>query len=110
MQSISSWKHSEQVLAANSPTTTQGRSKQDLEATLKKSGGLDSMRDNEGEAAAHGIYYDDTEYDYMQHLRVVGQSMDSHLVEAPKKNDTKGKGKALSLTLKEEEEHRAKVD
>lgn len=68
------------------------------------------MRDNEGEAAAHGIYYDDTEYDYMQHLRIVGQSMDSHLVEAPKKNDTKGKGKALSLTLKEEEEHRAKVD
>lgn len=28
-----------------------------------------SIRDNEGEAAEYGVYYDDTEYDYMQHLR-----------------------------------------
>ena len=27
------------------------------------------LRDNEGEAAEYGIYYDDTEYDYMQHMR-----------------------------------------
>ncbi|KAG6030957.1 hypothetical protein E4U41_007728 [Claviceps citrina] len=27
------------------------------------------IRANEGEAASHGVYYDDTEYDYMQHLR-----------------------------------------
>lgn len=68
------------------------------------------MRANEGEAASFGIYYDDSKYDYMQHLRVVGQNVDAQLVEAPRRNDTKGKGKALSLTLKEEEEHRAAVD
>ncbi|CUS10954.1 unnamed protein product [Tuber aestivum] len=28
-----------------------------------------SLRKNEGEAAMHGVYYDDTEYDYMQHMR-----------------------------------------
>ncbi|CAH0024247.1 unnamed protein product [Clonostachys rhizophaga] len=27
------------------------------------------IRDNEGEAASYGVYFDDTEYDYMQHLR-----------------------------------------
>jgi protein LTV1 len=32
------------------------------------------VRDNEGEAAEHGIYYDDTEYDYMQHMRDLGAS------------------------------------
>lgn len=68
------------------------------------------MRPNEGEAAGFGIFYDDSKYDYMQHLRVVGQNVDAQLVEAPRRNDAKGKGKALSLTLKEEEEHRAAVD
>lgn len=28
-----------------------------------------AIRANEGEAASHGIYFDDTEYDYMQHMR-----------------------------------------
>lgn len=28
-----------------------------------------NIRDNEGEAASYGVYFDDTEYDYMQHLR-----------------------------------------
>ncbi|KAI1075651.1 Low temperature viability protein [Whalleya microplaca] len=27
------------------------------------------VRPNEGEAASYGVYYDDSEYDYMQHLR-----------------------------------------
>ena len=33
-----------------------------------------SLRDNEGEAAEHGIFYDDTEYDYMQHMRDLGSA------------------------------------
>ncbi|EPE04264.1 low temperature viability protein [Ophiostoma piceae UAMH 11346] len=33
---------------------------------------VENIRDNEGEAASHGVYYDDTEYDYMQHLREIG--------------------------------------
>ncbi|KAK3717830.1 Protein ltv1 [Vermiconidia calcicola] len=30
------------------------------------------VRPNEGEAAQHGVFYDDTEYDYMQHMRDLG--------------------------------------
>lgn len=43
------------------------------------------------------MYYDDSDYDYMQHLRGVGDSpadISSTLVEAPRKNDVKGKGRA----------------
>lgn len=32
---------------------------------------FDNLRENEGEAANHGIFYDDTSYDYMQHLREI---------------------------------------
>lgn len=41
---------------------------------------------NVGEASLYGIYYDDTEYDYMQHLRTVGvqeDGVESVLIEAP---------------------------
>jgi protein LTV1 len=52
-----------------------------------------SIRDNEGEAANYGVYYDDTEYDYMQHLRDIGEGTgEAVFVEAdPVLN--KGKGK-----------------
>lgn len=54
--------------------------------------GSGAVRKNEGEAANYGIYYDDTKYDYMQHLRELGTgSGDSHFVEAKSKD--KGKGK-----------------
>ena len=49
-----------------------------------------------GEASLYGIYYDDTEYDYMQHLRAVGEhedGVDSVLIEAPSTSKTKGKTK-----------------
>lgn len=32
------------------------------------------IRDNEGEAANYGIFFDDTKYDYMQHLKPIGAS------------------------------------
>lgn len=49
------------------------------------------IRENEGEAAQHGVYYDDTEYDYMQHLRDLNSgSGESYFVEAPVR---KAKGK-----------------
>lgn len=31
-----------------------------------------SFRPHEGEAAQHGVFFDDTEYDYMQHMRDLG--------------------------------------
>lgn len=53
---------------------------------------VDQIRDNEGEAANHGIYYDDSEYDYMQHMRDLGAgSGEVHFIEA---SATKNKGKA----------------
>jgi protein LTV1 len=54
---------------------------------------VEKIRENEGEAANYGIYYDDTEYDYMQHMRDLGSgSGDAQFLEAPLKKE-KGKGK-----------------
>ena len=77
------------------------KSRSDLESELFGSeDGEDEgprLRDNEGEAAEYGIYYDDTEYDYMQHMRELNGgngSGESYFVEAPvKKEKGKGKGK-----------------
>ena len=44
-----------------------------------------NVRDNEGEAANYGIYYDDSEYDYMQHMRILGASNEAYFIEAPAK-------------------------
>lgn len=79
------------------------KNRNDLEAELfgsSESSVLSAVRDNEGEAAEHGVYFDDTEYDYMQHIRDINAgsgSGESYFVEAVIKNkDGKGKGK-LSL-------------
>jgi protein LTV1 len=56
-----------------------------------------SVRQNEGEAANYGIYYDDSKYDYMQHLRELGTaSGNSYFVDAAP-NKGKGKGKTMKL-------------
>ncbi|WWC65848.1 uncharacterized protein I303_108470 [Kwoniella dejecticola CBS 10117] len=61
------------------------------------------IRRNEGEAAAYGITYDDSSYDYMSHLKTVGGGgIDSFLIAAPRgsgvargmKSTGKGKGRA----------------
>ncbi|RKF54824.1 Protein LTV1 [Golovinomyces cichoracearum] len=54
---------------------------------------VEKIRANEGEAATHGIYYDDTEYDYMQHMRDLGTgSGESYFVDAHL-TKTRNKGK-----------------
>ena len=78
------------------------KTREDLEEEL----GLDpsAVRGNEGEAADYGIYYDDTEYDYMQHMRDLGSSSDGFFVEPPSRPQAprKGKGKqSLEEALKE---------
>ncbi|KAF8865848.1 Low temperature viability protein [Acephala macrosclerotiorum] len=51
----------------------------------------EQIRGNEGEAANYGIYYDDTDYDYMQHMRDLGSGGgEAYFVEAPA---PKNKGK-----------------
>jgi len=61
---------------------------------------VDEIRQNEGEAAEYGIFFDDTEYDYMQHLRTVGEQPDAVLLEAPGQKD-KGKGKSKEIVFGE---------
>lgn len=61
------------------------------------------IRENEGEAANYGIYYDDTEYDYMQHMRDIGSgSGEAFFVEAKSLKNEKGKQKqSLEEALKQ---------
>ena len=85
------------------------KNRNDLEAELfgiAESSSFPSVRDNEGQAAEHGIYFDDTEYDYMQHIRDLNAGSgngESYFVEAATKNkDGKGKEKvSLEEALRE---------
>lgn len=64
----------------------------------------ESIRANEGEAAEHGIFFDDTDYDYMQHMRDIGTGgTEAVFVEAAPlaKQGGKGKGKEKSPSLDE---------
>ena len=74
----------------------------DLDEEFGLSGGL---RANEGEAAEYGIFYDDSGYDYMQHLRDLGGGSGGEVawVEAPRtsQKEKKGKGKKLEDALRE---------
>lgn len=86
------------------------KNRNDLEAELfgpTESTSFAGIRENEGQAAEHGVYFDDTEYDYMQHIRDLNAGNangESYFVEAAtkKKKDGKGKGKMnLEDALKE---------
>ena len=85
------------------------KDRNDLEAELfgsSENSAISGIRDNEGEAAEHGIYFDDTEYDYMQHIRDLnagGGDAETYFIEAAtKKNDGKAKAKmSLEDALKE---------
>lgn len=78
------------------------KSRSDLESELfgsssDASSTSSKVRANEGEAAEYGIYFDDTEYDYMQHVRDINSGTgdgESFFVEATEgKNRGKGKNK-----------------
>lgn len=63
-----------------------------------------------GDAANFGIYFDDTEYDYTQHLRTIGgqdafgDELDSVLIAAPKPHDAKSAKKGFILKQQQEQE------
>ncbi|KAK6597264.1 low temperature viability protein [Botrytis cinerea] len=85
----------------SAPNPNKVKKLDDLTAELGS--GIAHVRDNEGEAANYGVYYDDTEYDYMQHMRDLGRGGgESTFVEATgPKNKNKGKGKqSLEEALK----------
>ncbi|KAF2158173.1 Low temperature viability protein, partial [Myriangium duriaei CBS 260.36] len=55
-----------------------------------------TFRKNEGQAAEYGVYYDDTEYDYMQHMRDLGSGEGGSVAWVPAtstQKEKKGKGK-----------------
>jgi protein LTV1 len=85
--------------SSTQPSSKTGLHIEDLEDDVD----LESMRDNEGEAAEYGIYYDDTKYDYMQHLKDLGDGAgEAHFVDAmPVKYQGKGKGKARAMKLED---------
>lgn len=74
----------------------KGKSRAELERALSPSDlAHDATRANIGEASLYGVYFDDTDYDYMQHLRTAGlqeDGVESILIEAPSK--PKGNSKA----------------
>ncbi|KAF5384949.1 hypothetical protein D9615_001147 [Tricholomella constricta] len=64
----------------------KGKTRTDLESILPSSEIINDKLASVGEAAIYGVYYDDTEYNYMQHLRAVGvqeDGIESVLIEAP---------------------------
>ena len=76
------------------PVLCQGKSRADLENNLSQD--EIEMAKSAGQSALYGIYYDDTEYDYTQHLRSVGlqeKGVDSILIEVPASSKPKQKSK-----------------
>ncbi|KAK4046019.1 Protein ltv1 [Microbotryomycetes sp. JL201] len=74
---------------------------------------LDQFAANEqeyGDAAAYGIYFDDTEYDYMQHLRTVGSATDAYLVEAQPHQRKSGSKDMQQVQLREANAQDAKFE
>lgn len=76
--------------AGSAASAVVARSKAKSRSDLEDEFGL-SVRPNEGEAATYGVFYDDSAYDYMQHMRELGASGDAFFVEAG--GAKKGKGK-----------------
>lgn len=95
-------KHTLNQSSSTTTTTTDGNTLTDLQFELQKQGVKE--RPNIGQASLYGVYYDDTNYDYMQHLRPIGGSYNSQrggkdeeldttaiLLEAPEKGKSKGR-------------------
>ncbi|KAI1376621.1 Low temperature viability protein [Hypoxylon crocopeplum] len=78
------------------PNASKVRKLDDLASELGSD--AEYIRANEGEAANHGVYFDDTEYDYMQHLRDLNSGNSGGEVvfieaDSGPSNKNKGKGK-----------------
>lgn len=66
----------------------------DLEKNLSPED-VKKIRENEGLAAQFGIYFDDSKYDYMQHLKPIGETGDGVFIE--RKSDEKEKKKTTNI-------------
>ncbi|RPB07600.1 Low temperature viability protein [Morchella conica CCBAS932] len=85
-------------------TNTKIKNATQLSTELAASGAA-PPRKNEGEAAMYGIYYDDSAYDYMQHLREPGAA-EAVIIDAkaPKAKGKTDLAAALAAAAPEEKE------
>ncbi|KAA8910921.1 Low temperature viability protein [Sphaerosporella brunnea] len=81
----------------DAPNAHKSTNKIKTAADLENELDVTSIRKNEGEAAMYGIYYDDTKYDYMQHMREMGGSTEAVFIEAPQAASKQRKGKKQTL-------------
>jgi protein LTV1 len=79
---------SDMVFAEKANPNRDGKIKHRADLDAEFAGGV---RGNEGEAAGYGVYFDDSGYDYMQHLRDLGGAPDAHFIEAPAPSDASGR-------------------
>lgn len=70
----------------------------ELEESLTKEE-IASIRANEGLAAQYGIFFDDSKYDYMQHLKPIGQSADAVFIA--KKEEEKPEKKNIEDIIRD---------
>lgn len=89
---------------ASQYSSASARSKISRRGDLDDEFGL-NVRENEGEAANYGVFYDDTEYDYMQHMKDLDSTGGAYFVEAPTK-----KGKEKSKVSLEDALRAASID
>lgn len=82
------------------PNSNKIKKLDDLESELGSDVG--QIRHNEGEAANYGVYFDDTEYDYMQHMRDLGAGAgEAYFVEAPALKEKSKGSQPLEDALKD---------
>ncbi|KAH7166095.1 Low temperature viability protein [Dactylonectria macrodidyma] len=84
-----------------SDSHSKGKHLDDLASELGND--AENIRANEGEAASHGVYFDDSQYDYMQHLRDLNTGGGDVVFIESTDPANKGKGKqkeSLSDALK----------
>lgn len=82
-------------MVLNPTQTKKGSSKsKDLDDLASELGyEAEDIRANEGEAASYGVYFDDSEYDYMQHLRDLNTGGGEVVFVESTATANKGKGK-----------------
>ncbi|PWN46935.1 LTV-domain-containing protein [Violaceomyces palustris] len=116
LKSFNNLNQSKSTTSSSSKAKTLSQlEQQDSSIHLGKDG--KPLRQNVGQAALYGVYYDDTEYDYMQHLRPINDDFNSKkggvderddtqaiLLQAPttKKNQRSTRGSGGGFDLKEQ--------
>ncbi|KAF2718676.1 Low temperature viability protein [Polychaeton citri CBS 116435] len=85
------------MMSGSSARSSKVRQRGDLEDEF----GM-SFQKNEGEAAQHGVFFDDTQYDYMQHMRDLGSGEGpATWIEATTARKSKNKGQRLEDALRD---------